>query len=296
MVYFFLSAIFSRGLLFPTTLDNARLLSEMAEFSQHSLAYFQPRRTSTIRTIIALLLREMSTTYGRSALGYLWAILEPVGGIALMSIVFSYALRAPALGTNFPLFFASGMVPFVAYMDASNKIAVSLRFSRSLLFYPGVTYVDALIARLVMSMMTQVMIAAVVFSGIIFFFNADVILNVPAMALSFAMAFSLGLGIGTLNCYLLSVYPIWERTWAILNRPMFIISCIFFLFDTIPQPYRDYLWWNPLIHVVGIMRKGIYATYDATYVSPLYVFSLSLITFAMGLLLLRRYHKDIVNN
>ncbi|MDX1786139.1 MAG: sugar ABC transporter permease, partial [Roseovarius sp.] len=200
------------------------------------------------------------------------------------------------IGTDFALFFASGMVPFVAYMDASNKIAVALRFSRSLLFYPGVTYVDALLARFIMSVMTQVMIAAVVFYGIIFFFSVDVILDIPAMALGFAMAFSLGLGIGTLNCYLLSVYPIWERSWAILNRPMFLVSCIFFLFDAVPQPYRDYLWWNPLIHIVGMVRKGMYATYDATYVSPFYVFLISLVCFAAGLLLLRRYHKDIVNN
>ncbi|MFK7940761.1 MAG: ABC transporter permease [Roseovarius sp.] len=268
----------------------------MTESSQHALAPRPPRRTSTVRTIIALLLREMSTTYGRSALGYLWAILEPVGGIALMSIVFSYALHAPPMGSNFPLFFASGMVPFVAYMDVSSKVSVALRFSRALLFYPGVTYVDALLARFIMSTMTQVMIAAVVFVGIIVVFDVDVILNIPAIALGFAMAFALGLGIGTLNCYLLSVYPVWERTWAILNRPLFIISCIFFIFDTIPQPYRDYLWWNPLIHVVGMVRKGMYATYDASYASPLYVFAISLVTFCLGLLLLRRYHKDIVNN
>lgn len=268
----------------------------MTEYSPQALAPARPRRTGTIRTIIALLLREMSTTYGRSALGYLWAILEPVGGIALMSFVFSYAFRSPAIGSNFPLFFASGMVPFMAYMDASGKIAVALRFSRSLLFYPGVTYVDALLARFIMSVMTQIMIAAVVFTGIILVFSVDVILDIPAIALGFAMTFALALGIGTLNCYLLSVYPVWERAWAILNRPLFIISCIFFMFDTVPQPFRDYLWWNPLIHVVGMVRSGIYATYDASYVSPLYVFSISMVTFCFGLLLLRRYHKDIVNN
>lgn len=268
----------------------------MTDHSSRFGSAAQPRGTNTLRTISALLLREMSTTYGRSALGYLWAILEPVGGIALMTVVFSYALRAPSIGTNFPLFFATGMLPFMAYMDASNKVALALRFSRALLFYPGVTYIDALIARFLMSAITQVMIFFVVLSGIIIFFRLDVILDIPAIALAFAMTFALGLGIGTLNCYLLSVFPVWERTWAILNRPMFFISCIFFLFDSVPQPYRDYLWWNPLIHVIGMMRKGIYATYDATYVSPLYVFSLALGTLVAGLLLLRRYHKDIVNN
>lgn len=255
-----------------------------------------PRRTSTFRTVTALLLREMSTTYGRSALGYLWAILEPVGGIALMTFIFSYAFHSPAIGTNFPLFFASGVLPFMAYMDISQKIAVALRFSRALLFYPGVTYLDAILARFLMAAMTQVMIAVLVLSGIIVTFDLRVILDLPALALGFVMAFSLALGIGTLNCYLLSTYPIWERAWAILNRPLFIISCIFFVFDTVPQPYRDWLWWNPLVHLIGHVRRGVYATYEAAYVSPLYVFSVSLVTFALGLLLLRRHHREIVNN
>lgn len=255
-----------------------------------------PRQTGTIRTIAALLLREMSTTYGRSALGYLWAILEPAGGIALMTFIFSFAFRSPAIGTSFPLFFASGILPFMAYNDIAQKISVSLRFSRSLLFYPGVTFVDAIIARWLMGIITQIMIAVIVLTGIIVAFDLRVILDLPAIALGFVMTFSLALGIGTLNAFLLSLYPVWERAWAIVNRPLFIISCIFFVFDTIPQPYRDWLWWNPLVHLIGQVRHGVYATYDAEYVSLFYVFSVSLITFAAGLLLLRRHYREIINN
>ena len=253
------------------------------------------RRTGMPRTVTALLLREMSTTYGRSALGYLWAILEPVAGIALMSFVFSYAFRSPAIGTNFPLFFATGMLPFAAYGDTTQKVSQALRFSRSLLFYPGVTFIDALLARFLMSFMTYIMIAVLVFTGIVLIFDLRLIIDVPAIILGFSMAFALGAGGGTLNCYLLMAFPIWERIWAVLNRPLFIVSCIFFLYDTVPMPYKDWLWWNPIIHLVGAVRRGIYATYDASYVSPLYVFSVSLVCMAAGLLLLRRHHKDLLN-
>jgi len=254
-----------------------------------------PRRSGTLRTVTALLLREMSTTYGRSALGYLWAILEPVGGIALMSIIFSFAFRAPAIGTNFPLFFASGILPFMAYTSTAQKISVSLRFSRALLFYPGVTFVDAIVARFLMNAITEILIFSIVLAGIIIAFDLRVILDLPALVLAFIMAFVLALGVGTLNCYLLSVYPLWERAWAILNRPMFIISGIFFVYDTIPLPYRDWLWWNPLVHLVGQARSGVYVTYDSSYVSPLYVFSIALVTLATGLLLLRRHYREIIN-
>ncbi|MFC3119946.1 hypothetical protein ACFOHS_22885 [Jhaorihella thermophila] len=70
----------------------------------------------------------MSTTYGRSAAGYLWAIIEPVAALALLSIAFALFLRHPSLGTNFPLFYASGYLVFNLYMNVGNKVAQAVSF------------------------------------------------------------------------------------------------------------------------------------------------------------------------
>ena len=61
-------------------------------------------RLATPRTILALILREMSSTHGKSPGGYLWMVLEPALGIALLSAIFSLGFRSPRLGTNFPIF------------------------------------------------------------------------------------------------------------------------------------------------------------------------------------------------
>ncbi|SFE41649.1 ABC transporter permease [Roseivivax sediminis] len=253
------------------------------------------RRFATPRVIVALMLREMSTTNGRSPMGYLWAILEPVAGIALLSLVFAAGFRSPPIGTNFAIFFASGVLPFLAYVDLNNKVATAQRFSKPLLSYPGVTFIDTIVSRVILNAITQSLICFILFTGIIVMFDLDMILNVPAIALGYVMAFSLSIGIGTLNSYFLTIYPIWEKIWAIFNRPLFIISCVIFLYDTVPQPYRDWLWWNPLIHIVGQTRSGVFATYDGSYVSYVYIFSISAVTFAAGLVLLRRYHRDMIN-
>ena len=249
------------------------------------------RRPGALRTIAALMLRETATSYGRSALGYVWAVLEPVAGILLMSAVFAAAFSAPALGTSFPLFFASGILPFMAYQDISQKISVSLRFSRQLLFYPGVTFLDALLARFILNAGVQVVVAGLVLAAIVLVYRVEVVMNPPDILMGLGLAAALALGVGTLNCYLLSAYPVWERAWAILNRPLFVLSCVFFLFDAVPRPYRDWLWWNPLVHVVGQLRKGLYPTYEAAYVTPGYVLAVAMLCFAPGLLMLRRHHR-----
>ena len=82
----------------------------------------------TWRSVSALMLREISTTYGNSAGGYLWALLDPILGIGLLTLVFSQFFAVPALGTNFPLFYATGYLPFMMFNDIANKMAVSLRY------------------------------------------------------------------------------------------------------------------------------------------------------------------------
>lgn len=264
--------------------------------TEHLPLVQQRRSFRTARAIAALLLREMTAAYGRSGLGYIWAVAEPVAGLLLLSVIFSLVFRSPPIGTSFPLFYASGLLPFMAYLDISQKVSTALRFSKPLLFYPGVTFVDAIAARALLSAVTQAMVLAVVLSGIILIFGLDVILNIPAICLGLAMALALGIGIGTLNCFLTARFPAWERVWAILNRPLLIISCVIFVYDRVPEGWREVLWFNPLVHVVGQMRMGIYPTYAGDYVSPVFVFGVALVTFAAGLALLARYRSDIIND
>ena len=253
------------------------------------------RRHKTPRTVFALMLREMATTYGRSPGGYVWAVLEPAGAIALLSIVFSLAFRAPSLGSSFALFYATGYLPFMLFQDLSNKTAKSIQFSKPLLSYPAVTFMDAILARFLLNALTHVMVFYVVLTGVVILFDPRTIVTLPHVLNAFVMAAALGLGVGTLNCYLMAIFPVWERLWTIATRPLFILSGVLFIPEVVPRDYRDYLLWNPLIHVTGEMRRGFYPTYDAAYVAPAFVWVTALVTFALGLVLLGRYHRDILN-
>lgn len=258
------------------------------------LAVRPPRRGDSFRVILALMLREMATSHGRSPGGYLWAVIEPVAGIALLSFIFSVALRNPGLGVTFPLFYATGMLPFGMFTLLVSRTAGALEFSRPLLALPRVGWREAIAARFLLNLMTQVMISYILLAGILWIFRTRAILDFGAILEAYTLCALLGLGLGTLNCLLQGMIPVWVHIWSILMRPMFIISTIFFLFESVPQPWRDWLWWNPLVHVVAILRRGIYPSYDASWASPVYVALWGLISLVFGLLFLRRHHREIL--
>ena len=256
----------------------------------------QHRRFSSLRAISALILREMQTSHGRSSGGYLWAIAEPVGGIMLLTLIFSVGFRSPPLGTNFAIFYATGEVPFMAYLDMSGKVAGSIRYSKPLLAYPAVTFIDALIGRILFNSMTHILVAALIFTGICWFTETRTDPQLDQIALGLLMALLLASAVGTMNCFLFGAFTWWQPLWSILMRPLFLVSCIFFIYDDIPQPYRDWLWWNPLVHVVGQMRHAFYPNYTGGYISYTYLFGLSLVLLALGLALLVQYHRDLQNS
>ncbi len=254
------------------------------------------RRWKTPRAIVALMLREMATTYGRSAAGYIWAILEPVAAIAILSTAFSLILRAPSLGSHFALFYATAYLPFILYSTLTTKLLTSIKFSRQLLTYPSVTFSDAILARFGLTVLTHLLVFYIVISGIMLIFDTRSILHFPAILSSLAMASALGFGLGCLNCFLASCTTLWANIWGIINRPVFILSGVFFLYEDVPANLRTYLWYNPMIHITGEMRRGFYPTYDAPYVSYVYVFGVACLCGTLGLLLLARFHRDILND
>lgn len=236
----------------------------------------------------------MVTSYGRTPGGYIWAVLQPVGGIALLSLIFSAGFRSPPLGNNFAMFYATGLLPFFFFMDLSGKLGQALNYSRPFLNYPRITFVDAMIARFVLNGMTQIMVGYLVLTGILLLFETRTTLIVESILLAYAMSAMFALGIGSMNCFLISRFPLWQQVWGIMTRPLFIVSGVLFLYDSIPEPYRSYVWYNPLIQITGEMRSAFYLSYEANYVSPGYVFGVSLVLTVFGLLFLRRYHRDII--
>ncbi|MEL7105798.1 MAG: ABC transporter permease [Pseudomonadota bacterium] len=249
---------------------------------------------ATARSTTALLLREMATSYGRSPGGYVWAVLEPVAGIALLSMVFAAAFTAPGLGQSFPLFYATGFLPFMMFNDIVNKLASALRFSRPLLAYPAVTFMDAILARFILNAATHLVVGLIVLGGIFVLFETGTILRPGPIALALSMTAALAFGIGIFNCLMLTAFPVWDRLWQIVARPLFVISGIFFVLEDVPRAFREFLWFNPLIHITAEMRRGIYATYEPGWVSPIYVFSIAIVPAVFGALLLRRHHSELL--
>lgn len=260
-----------------------------------------PKRTArrsfpAFRAIGALILREMSTTYGKSPGGYIWAFLEPVASIIILTTVFQLLTRNPPLGNSYAMFYATGVLTFSLFNHIQAKTSQALLFSKSLLGYPTVTFVDAIAARFILTLLTDTLVAYIIFVGAMVFAEGWMRVDILTIALGFAMVAFLGLGIGCLNAFIYMKIPVWQQIWGLVTRPLMLVSGVILLHDTMPEPYKSWLGWNPIVHGIGLVRRGFYEAYDADYVSVTYIGMVGLICLTLGLLFLRAHYRDMLAN
>jgi capsular polysaccharide transport system permease protein len=73
------------------------------------------------RSVMALFLRELKTRFGKYQLGYAWALIEPLGTIAVMLAVFTAMGAVGYSGISFPLFLATGVIVNSLFVEISNR-------------------------------------------------------------------------------------------------------------------------------------------------------------------------------
>jgi len=259
-----------------------------------SLAPSLPR-PGALRAIGALMLREMSTRFGRTPGGYAWIVIQPLAVIVVLAAGFALILPAPGLGTSFLLFKATGYVVLIQFRAITQLVGMSLAFSRPLLDYPAVVWIDAVLARFLLNALVTTLVAYLLLAGILVYEGLNPVLDWPPILSALALSVALAFGVGCLNAYLFLRFEVWQQAWGILTAPLFIISGVIFLFEDLPPAAQDVLWWNPVYHITGLLREGFYSTYQPAYVSTAYVAACALVPMALGLLLLRRYARTLMD-
>jgi capsular polysaccharide transport system permease protein len=233
------------------------------------------------RVIGALILRETRTRFGKSQLGYFWAVAEPVVGVLVFTLA-SGALRThPAIGDSLALFFATGMLSFQAYRNVASFCTAAIDSNQALLAYPIVKQLDTIVARAILEFATSLLAMLILLGTLVLWWDAPLPAHLETVAASILLLSVLGFGHGTVSALIAQKFASWRSLDQMLSRALFIVSGIFYTGDSLPPVLRDALAWNPALQGVELMRSGYYGGYTSSVLDPLYLF-----LFAFGLVLI----------
>uniref|UniRef100_UPI003BA97BF5 ABC transporter permease n=1 Tax=Stappia sp. TaxID=1870903 RepID=UPI003BA97BF5 len=245
------------------------------------------------RVVGALALREARVTFGAVKLGYFWAIFEPVLGTALLTFIFSIITRHPPIGTSFALFFATGVLTISLYQKLSNSLMAVFEANRGLLAYPLVKETDVVFARFLVILMTYLFIYIIFFGGLITLGLAHFPHRLDLVLLAIGAIAALGFGVGLTNAVIYMLWPTWRRIEAVITRPLFFVSGVFFIPASFPPDIRYWLSWNPIFQAIDFFRVGYYNNYKSQTldVNYLFLYCSFIVFISLGLERLFRKHQ-----
>ena len=235
------------------------------------------------RVIGALVMRETRTRFGKSQLGYFWALAEPVGYVMFLSVIFGALNRQAPFGASMSLFFATGVLPFLLFNNIAKAVSFAFDANEALLSFPIVKPVDTLVARAILETATMLAVMIITLSIIVVtggLAGPSHIWTLLEAIIGLAVA---GFGLGSVNAVVSKQFSSWRNVYDISTRPLMLFSGVMFLPDAMPQSARDILAYLPTLQGVELFRMGFYEGYRSSVLDPGYLFAVGLVLCLLGL-------------
>jgi len=246
-----------------------------------------------LQVVNALLLRETKTRFGVTRLGYLWALIEPALWIGMFAAFYGTFGHLATPGVNIVAFITCGIIPFALFRDCCTRCMVAISSNIGLLFYPQVRPLDLVIARAILEIVTCIIVFGLFLLGVALWDGKLNVENWLEMLLGLVLAGGLGSSFGLLCCGLSVFNDNVERLLPSLLRPLMWFSAVFHSVDSVPNGYRDFLLWNPLVHATEMVRDGYIPGYGARHIDYFYPIGWIVVMLFLGLTLERAARRRL---
>ncbi len=238
----------------------------------------------------------MKSRFGRYKLGYSWAILEPLGYVGAFSIIRMAFGSSDIAGLSFPIFFCSGIIPFLLFSGTLMQSLTSVSANHSLFTYRHVKPYHCVLARLCLEFAIY-FVAGVFILSVFYTFGVQFALSSISGTLGIlALFFLFCLGLGLIMAVIGPLFRESEKIMPILIRPLFLISGVFFPTIEVPDRYIVYLQWNPVLHVIEFLRVNLFLNYEMPFQSIAYLSLVSFSSLFVGILAYRWKEKKLLTS
>jgi len=246
--------------------------------------------------VMALIVREMKTRFGRYKLGYLWAVLEPLGYIGAFSILRLAFGKEPISGMEFPLFFTMGVIPFMIFNDSVMQSLPIVESNQGLFIYRRIRPYHCVLSRLILEFIIYLASVVLILSIFAFFGYGFNLGNWVVGTLLVSVFFFFCLGLGLIMCILGPLFQESTKIAPIFMRPLFFLSGVIIPASAIPEPYFSWVEWNAMLQFVELFRVLFFEGYRAPFESMSYVLTWTLLLLGTGIFLYRKFEVKVMTS
>lgn len=240
--------------------------------------------------------RDVKVKYRQTALGVIWAILQPVIAMLIFNTVFGRFARMPSDGAPYPIFVYIGLLPWNYFASVLGTSTTSLVAGTNLvtkIYFP----------RLIMPMSSAIaalldlFIASAMLALLMFYYGVQIspgVLLVPVLILITMMnAVGFGIWFSALNVRYRDVQyaiPFLIQIWLFATPVIYPVSLL-------GEKYRWLLMLNPMGGVIEAFRPAILGHMPVPWLSLAVSTMVGFLVFVSGVFYFKRverYFADVI--
>ncbi len=249
------------------------------------------RDTYRYRELIwALALRELKVRYKRSALGFLWALLNPALLMLVLSVVFSKIMPVGNI-PHYAIFLLSTLLLYTFFAQSLSYAVEAMVGNAELIkkvAVPKLVFpVSAIVSNVINMLLSLIPLALLVLAFRHPFYWTWVFIPIPLAALCI---FTLGVTffLATANVFYRDVAHIVQ----IVLQMLFYVTPIIYTVEFFPPKYRWLFWLNPLTFSLSDFRMYVFYGQQPSWQSIIASFAVAVVALFIGWGVFRRYQHQ----
>ncbi|HEV7159116.1 MAG TPA: ABC transporter [Caulobacteraceae bacterium] len=239
------------------------------------------------RILWALIMRELSTRYGRDNIGFLWLLGEPL--IFTFGVLIMWNVIRPAYehGIRISAFVVTGYMPLILVRHLISHGVNSVRANVPLLYHRQITVLHLYVARLSLEVISVTLSFAVAVGVLMILGLMEAPADLPLIYIGWFVLGWIAFGIALILGAIAEVFEYVERFVQLFTYILVPLSGTFYMVAWLPPQYRSTVLKIPFIHCIEMIRAGFFGPFTPTFYTFSYPIAWAAALTLAGLFLLR---------
>lgn len=247
-----------------------------------------------VRVLKALMLRELTTRFGRENIGFLWIMLEPLLFAVLVGLLWRVMKGPIEYGVDIVAFVVSGYIPLVLFRSSVSRAVSSFTANSGLMYHRQIKVLDIILVRFTLELIGHMMAYLIVAMTLGTFGMFPVPYDIGFMILGWFYFSSFTLAVTLVIAASSEMSEMVEKFVPVSTYLMIPFSGTFYLVSFLYPSAAEVVLWSPPVHAMEMMRHGLFGpSIDAKF-DLIYLWKFTLPCLALGLLMCRTVRRRLV--
>jgi lipopolysaccharide transport system permease protein len=203
--------------------------------------------------------RDIKVRYKQTALGAVWAALQPLAFMAIFTLVFAHIAHVSSEGVPYPVFTLAALVPWTFFASALTGASMSLVNSVHLVskvYFPRVIIPAASAASYLVDLCISVVLLLLVMPFLGAVPRPTVVLLPVFAAAALVTALAVGIWLAAINVRYRDV----KYAVPFLTQIWLFASPVAYATTSLPEPFRTLAALNPMTGVIDGFRWALFGS------------------------------------